>query len=189
MAITLTLSHKITDDELLELAERNPGYQFERSANGKLVVTPTGMESGRASGEVLVQLGLWNRKARGGVVFNSSTGFRLPDGALLSPDASWVRRDRWDALTPEQRKRFGPLCPDVVFEIRSESNTLVDLREKTRAYLTNGAQIAVLIDPSERTVEVYRPGREPEIHRSPEAVALDPELAGFMLDLEPIFVT
>ena len=138
MAITLTLSHKITDDELLELAGRNPGYQFERNAKGELVVTPTGMESGRASGEVLVQLGLWNRKARGGVVLDSSTGFRLPDGALLSPDASWVRRDRWDALTPEQRKRFGPLCPDVVFEIRSESNTLVDLREKTRAYLTNG---------------------------------------------------
>ena len=189
MAITLTLSHKVTDEELLELAERNPGYQFERNARGELVVTPTGMESGRASGEVLVQLGLWNREAHAGVVLDSSTGFRLPDGALLSPDASWVRRDRWDALTPEQRKRFGPLCPDVVFEIRSGSNTLVDLREKMRAYLANGAQIAVLIDRSERTVEVYRRGREPEIHRSPETVALDPELPGFILDLEPIFVT
>ena len=189
MAITLTLSHKVTDDEFLELAERNPGYQFERNAKGELVVTPAGMESGRASGEILVQLGLWNRNARGGVVLDSSTGFRLPDGALLSPDASWVRRDRWDALTSEQRKRFGPLCPDVVFEILSESNTLVDLREKTRAYLANGAQIAVLIDPSERTVEVYRPGREPEIQRSPEAGALDPELPGFMLDLEPVFST
>ena len=103
MAITLTLSHKVTDEELLELAERNPGYQFERNVRGELVVTPTGMESGRASGEVLVQLGLWNRKTQGGVVLDSSTGFRLPDGALLSPDASWVRRDRWDALTPEQR--------------------------------------------------------------------------------------
>ena len=161
MAITLTLSHKITDDELLELAERNPGYQFERNAKGELVVTPTGMESGRASGEVLVQLGLWNRKARGGVVLDSSTGFRLPDGALLSPDASWVRRDRWDALTPEQRKRFGPLCPDVAFEIRSESNTLVDLREKTRAYLTNGTQIAVLIDPLSERSRSTGPGASP----------------------------
>jgi Uma2 family endonuclease len=189
VAITLTLSHKVTDDELLDLAERNPGYQFERNARGELIVTPTGMESGRASGEVLVQLGLWNRKTQGGIVFDSSTGFRLPDGALLSPDASWVRRDRWDALTPEQRKSFGPFCPDIVFEIRSESNTLVDLREKARAYLSNGAQIAVLIDPSERTVEAYRPGKEPEVHRSAKAVALGPELPGFILDLEPIFST
>jgi len=92
-------------------------------------------------------------------------------------------------LTPEQRKKFGPLCPDVVFEIRSESNTLADLREKAGVYLANGAQIAVLIDPYERTVEAYRPGREPEIHRSPQAVALDPELPGFIMDLEPIFST
>jgi Uma2 family endonuclease len=108
---------------------------------------------------------------------------------LFSPDASWVRRDRWDALTPEQRKKFGSLCPDVVFEIRSESNALADLREKARAYLANGAQLAVLIDPSEQTVDAYRRGREPEIHRNPQAVALDPELPGFILDLEPIFST
>jgi len=189
MAITLTLTHRVTDEELLELSKRNPGYQFERTAKGELVVTPTGMEGGRISAEVLLQLGLWNRHTHAGVVFDSSTGFRLPDSALFAPDASWVRLDRWNALTPEQRKKFGPLCPDAVFEIRSESNTLGELGEKARAYLSNGARIAVLIDPDARTVEVYRPGREPETHRDPETLALDPELPRFVLDLKPIFAS
>jgi Uma2 family endonuclease len=187
MTITLMLAHRVTDEELLELSERNPGYQFERTAKGELIVTPTGMESGRISGEVVIQLGLWNRQTRAGVVFDSSTGFRLPDGALYAPDASWVRLDRWNELTREQRKKFGPLCPDAAFEIRSESNTVVELRVKVRAYLANGAQIAVLIDPEARTVEVYRPGREPETHRDPMTVTFDPELPGFVLDFEPIF--
>ncbi len=187
MGITLIMTHRVTDEELVELSERNPGYQFERTAKGELIVTPTGMESGRASGEVLVQLGLWNRQTRAGVVFDSSTGFRLPDGALFAPDASWVRPDRWNALTPEQRKRFGPLCPDAAFEVRSESSTMAELREKASAYLANGAQIAILIDPYDRTVEVYRPARLPETHRDPKTVALDPVLSGFVLDLEPIF--
>jgi Uma2 family endonuclease len=111
----------------------------------------------------------------------------MPDGSLLSPDASWVRRDRWDALTAEQRKKFGPLCPDAALEIRSESNTLTELREKVRAYLANGTQIAVLIDPDGRGVEVYRPGREPETHRNPKTVTLDPELPGFVLEIGPLF--
>jgi Uma2 family endonuclease len=171
----------------LELSERNPGYQFERTAKGELIVTPTGMESGRISGEVVVQLGLWNRQTRAGVVFDSSTGFRLPDGALYAPDASWVRLDRWNELATEKRKKFGPLCPDAAFEIRSESNTVVELRAKVRAYLANGAQIAVLIDPEARTVEVYRPGQEPETHRDPMTVTFDPELPRFVLDFAPIF--
>jgi Uma2 family endonuclease len=187
MAITLMLTHRVTDEELVELSERNPGYQFERTAKGELVVTPTGMESGRASGEVLVQLGLWNRQTRAGVVFDSSTGFRLPDGALFAPDVSWVRLDRWNALSQEARRKFGPLCPDAAFEVRSESTTMTELREKARAYLANGAQIAVLIDPYTRTVEVYRTGQEPVTHRDPKTVALDPDLAGFVLELGPIF--
>ncbi|MBX6378166.1 MAG: Uma2 family endonuclease, partial [Clostridia bacterium] len=105
----------------------------------------------------------------------------------LSPDASWVRRERWEALTPEEQEGFVPLCPDAVFEVRSPSNTLAELREKMRAYLANGARIAVLVDPYERAVEVYRPGREPERHDKPAHVAFDPELPGFALDLGPVF--
>lgn len=187
MAIKLDLARPVTDEELLQLSERNPGYQFERTARGELIVSPTGSEGGRRSGEVFLQLGAWNRQFRQGVVFDSSTGFRLPDGSCLSPDASWVRSERWNALTREEREGFAPLCPDAVFEVRSQSNTLAELREKMLAYLANGARLAVLIDPDARAVEVYRPGHEPERHEQPARVALDPELPGFVLDLEPVF--
>ena len=179
----LDLLQSVTDEVLLRLSERNPGYQLERNAEGRLVVSPTGGEGGRRSGEVFLQLGAWNRNLASGVVFDSSTGFNLPDGSCLSPDASWIRRERWESLSREQRKGFPPLCPDAVFEVRSESDSLADLRAKVQAYLANGARIAVLIDPEARTVEVYRPGREPERHEGARSVRLDPELPGFALDL------
>lgn len=187
MAIKLDLARRITDEDLLLLSERNPGYQFERTADGRLVVTPTGGESGRRSGEIFGQLRDWNRRTGLGYVFGASTGFRLPDGSLLSPDASWVQRERWQALPRETRDGFPPLCPDVVFEVRSASNALAELREKMRAYVGNGARLAVLIDPEAKAVELYRRGRESECYREPVRVALDPELPGFSLDLNPIF--
>ncbi|MCL6647158.1 MAG: Uma2 family endonuclease [Chloroflexi bacterium] len=187
MAIRLDLARRVSDEELLLLAERNPGYQFERSAKGELVVSPTGGESGRRSVAVAGQLWVWNRRTGLGVAFGSSTGFDLPDGSCLSPDASWVSRGRWEELSPDERKGFAPLCPDAVFEVRSPSNTPAELRAKMRAYLANGARLAVLIDPESRTVEVWRPGREPERYEDPESVALDPELPGFILELEPVF--
>jgi Uma2 family endonuclease len=122
-----------------------------------------------------------------GVAFDSSAGFRLPDGALLSPDASWVRRDRWQALTHQDRRGFAPLCPDVVFEIRSEGDALQDLRTKMLSYIANGAQLGVLVNPQDRALEIYRPGLDPERLGIPESVKLDPELPGFVLDMEPIF--
>jgi Uma2 family endonuclease len=187
MAILLDLLRPVTDEELRLLSERNPGYQFERTADGRVVVSPTGMEGGRCSAEVLRQLGEWNRRTRAGVVFDSSTGFHLPDGSLLSPDASWIRRERWERLGPEEREGFGSFCPDAVFEVHSSSQTLQELRQKMQSYLRNGAIVGVLIDPYARTVEVYRRGREPERYDNPERVALDPELAGFELELAPVF--
>jgi Uma2 family endonuclease len=187
MAIELDLLHPVTDEELRLLSERTPGYQFERTADGRLVVSPTGMESGRRSLKVAYQLERWNGRTRLGVVFDSSTGFRLPDGSLLSPDASWIRRERWERLSPEEREGFGSFCPDAVFEIRSSSQTPQELREKMQTYLRNGARIGVLIDPYTRTVEVYRPGQKPERHENPERVPLDPELPGFVLELGPVF--
>ena len=187
MAILLDLLRTVTDEELRLLSERNPGYQFERTADGRVVVSPTGGESGRRSLEVAYQLRRWNDRSAAGVVFDSSTGFHLPDGSLLSPDASWVRRERWEALSREDREGFVPLCPDAVFEVRSPSQTLQELREKMRVYLRNGARIGVLVDPYERTVEIYRPSQEPKRHENPERVALDPELPGFEMELGPVF--
>lgn len=184
MAITLHPVRRLTDEDLSTLSERNPGYQFERTADGRLVVTPTDGESGRRSAEVLGQLRDWNRQTGLGYVFGSSTGFKLPDGSLLSPDASWVRRERWETLSREDRAGFPPLCPDAVFEVRSPSNTLGELREKMRAYVNNGARVAVLIDPEARAVEIYRPGREPEQHREVAEILLNSELPGFFLNLD-----
>jgi len=177
----------ISDAELLELSERNPGYQFERTAEGRLLVTPSGSKGGQRSLEVAGQLRDWNKKKRLGVVFDSSAGFRLPDGSLFAPDTSFVRRERWESLTAEQQEGFAPLCPDAVFEVRSPTQSLAELREKMRVYLANGAAIGVLIDPFEKIVEIYRPGREPERHDSPARLSLDPELPGFELDPTPIF--
>jgi Uma2 family endonuclease len=187
MGIRLDLLHRVTDEELRELSERNPGYQFERTADGRLLVTPTGLASGRRSLKVAYQLERWNERTRLGVVFDSSTGFRLPDGSLLSPDASWVRRERWEALSPQQREGFGPFCPDAVFEVRSASQSLEELREKMKTYLANGARLGVLIDPYRRAVEIYRPGAPVERYEGVQQVPLDPELPGFTLELEPLF--
>ena len=187
MAVTIRHVRPITDDEILELSRQNPGYQFERTAGGELVVAATGSEAGRRSGEVFGQLYAWNLRTGSGVAFDSSTGFRLPDGALWSPDASWVRRDRWQALAPQERRGFAPLCPDVVFEVRSESDALRDLQAKMLGYVANGARLGVLVDPQDRILEVYRPGHETERLRTPGSVALNPELPEFVLNTEPIF--
>ncbi len=187
MAIQLDLLTEATDDALLRLSQRNPGYRFERTAEGRVLVSPTGGESGRRSGEVFAQLHQWNGRAARGVVFDSSTGFNLPDGSCRSPDAAWVQRARWEALSGAERRRFPPLCPDAAFEVRSESDSLADLRTKMRSYLQNGARLAVLVDPEARAVEIYRPEREPERHAGGGPVALDPELPGFSLEPARVF--
>jgi Uma2 family endonuclease len=187
MAIILKHPRPVTDEEILELSRLNPGYQFERTATGELVVTPTSGRSGHLEARLVRQLDTWADGDGHGLVFNSTTGFVLPDGAFVLPDAAWLRRDRWEALGPDAQDEILRLCPDATFEIRAKSSRPAELRDKMRAYIANGAQLAVLIDPYERTVEVYRPGREPAIHQGPTAVALDPELPGFVLDLRPVF--
>ncbi len=187
MGISLRLAARPTDDEILELSRRNPGLQIERSADGGLIVTPTGGEAGKCEAELVGQLHRWAGAEGRGIVFGPSTGFHLPDGSLLSPDASWMRRGRWDTLTPKQRKGFVPLCPDAVFEILSASDALRDLRAKIQAYLVNGARLAVLIDPQRRAVELYAPDRDPQVLEPAQSASFDPVLPGFTLDLRPIF--
>lgn len=187
MAISLRLVVPPTDEEIRTLSASNPGYQFERMASGELVVTPTGGWSGRCEAELITQLSNWAKADGAGVVFSSATGFRLPDGSLLVPDASWVRRERWDALAPTAQEDFVPLCPDAVFEVASKSDSPGALRAKMRAYLANGARLAVLINPQRRAVEVYVPNREVQVFESTRSVSVDPVLSGFSLDLEPIF--
>ncbi len=191
MSISLKLGAPPSDEQMLELSVRNPGYQLERSAAGDLIVTLIGGEQGRRELQLGVQLCDW-AKQHGGIAFGPSTGFHLADGSLLSPDASWLREERWHALTRRQREGFAPLCPDAVFEIRPWSDELwedprAEMGAKMRAYITNGARLAVLIDAERRAVEIYAPARPPELLGSARSVSCEPVLPGFTLDLESIF--
>ncbi|MBI4276923.1 MAG: Uma2 family endonuclease [Armatimonadetes bacterium] len=186
MTLTLKLAAPPSDQEILDLSRRNPGLRFERGPGGDLIVTPTGSKGGRREAELVAQLHRWARE-HGGATFGASAGFRLPDGSLLSPDASWVRQERWEAMSPEDQERFAPLCPDAVFEIASRTDALADLRAKMHVYLANGAQIAVLIDPFNRKVEVFARGQASKVIEGAGQITLEPALPGFTLDLSPIF--
>ena len=139
------------------------------------------------SGELFLQLRRWADQDGSGVVFDSSTGFELPSGAIRSPDVAWVKRARLAALTPEQKERFLPLCPDFVIELRSPSDRLALLQEKMSEYASNGAQLGWLIDPTTRRVFVYRPELEPEVLQDPLVLRGGPALPGFVLTLQPIW--
>jgi Uma2 family endonuclease len=156
---------QVTQEQFEALSAANRDLKLERTANGELIVNPpTGGESGKRNLSMSTQLGNWVEAHEAlGEGFDSSTGFRLPNGADRSPDVSWVRRDRWESLTPEQRRGFVPLCPDFVIELRSESDSLAQLQSKLREYITNGARLGWLIDPQNRKVEIYRAGREVDV--------------------------
>ncbi len=187
MGVTLKLvDFPPTDERILALSRDNPGYRFERMPTGELYVTPTGGEAGRRNSELIAQLHAWNSISERGVVFDSSTGFVLPDGSLYAPDVAWLARDRWTALTAEQREQFLPLCPDAAFEIASQSDRPDVVRAKVRLYIMNGASLAALIDPYARSVELYRPARDPEALRGPTRVAPGDPLPGFILELARI---
>ena len=184
MAITIKPAHQIGDDEIQQLSNDNPGLQFERDRDGRLIVTPTGGESGRRSAEVCAQLRDWARGGNFGPVFDSSTGFKLPDGSLRSPDAAWVSRDRWEALTQSQREAYPPLPPDAVFEIHSRSDSAEALRAKLLAYVENGVRIAVLIDPYDESVDIAR--NDGLARATYDRVDLTQDLPGFTLDLDAL---
>jgi Uma2 family endonuclease len=180
-------STRLTDEQFFELCSANRDMRFERSANGELIImAPTGWGTGNKNAELGVDLGLWNRQARLGKVFDSSTGFRLPNGADRSPDASWVSKDRLEALNPDPAK-FLPLAPDFVVELRSESDTLKPLQTKMREYIDNGVRLGWLIDPKNQRVEIYRPGQEVEILEAPASLSGEEVLPGFRLDLSPMW--
>jgi Uma2 family endonuclease len=187
--LTLNLkSFVATSDEFFELCQANPYLHLERTANGEVVIMPpAGGETGARNSSIVGQLWQWNERHRLGVVFDSSTGFHLPNGADRAPDAAWVRQARWEALTVEERRKFPPLCPDFVVELCSLSDYLKTVRDKMREYMDNGALMGWLIDPETRTVEIYEPGEEVEILYNPERVHGEPVLPGFVLDLQRVW--
>jgi Uma2 family endonuclease len=170
-------SIRLTAAQFEHLCRDNRDLRLELTSNGELIVMPpTGSRTGLRNANLTRQLTTWVEQDGTGVAFDSSAGFTLPDGAILSPDASWVRRDKWDALTEEEREGFAPLCPDFVVEFRSRGNALKPLQEKMQEYIRNGAQLAWLIDPLQRGVYIYRIGEEVELHSDPATVSADPIL-------------
>jgi Uma2 family endonuclease len=150
-------------------------------------MAPVGGEGGRQEADLIIDLGLWNHQTRLGVVFSSSTGFRLPNGANRSPDAAWVRKERWEALSQEQRRKFPPLAPDFVIELRSATDELEPLQVKMQEYMENRVRLGWLINPQQRQVEVYRQGQPKETLNSPNSLSGEDILPGFVLDLSRIF--
>jgi Uma2 family endonuclease len=183
----LELTIDLTDEQFFELCQKNRDYRFERTASGELLIMPpAGSDTGRRNIKIAAQLEIWSQKNNLGVAFDSSAGFKLPNNADRSPDASWVKRERWDALTPEQQETFAPLCPDFVVELRSKSDSLKALQTKMQEYMDNGARLGWLIDRKNQRVEIYRQGRDVEIVQSPAALSGEDVLPGFVLDLKDI---
>ena len=183
-ALTLT----VTREQFVQLALANRDLQLERTATGELIVMPpTGSDTGNRNLDIEGQLWLWNRQTKLGKAFNSSSGFHLPNGANRSPDASWVRQERWNALTREQQKGFAPLCPDFVLELRSESDNMAPLQAKMREYMENGARLGWLIDRKNKKVEIYRQGQEVEVLDNPSTLSGEAVLPGFVLDLTEVW--
>ncbi|GAA6616201.1 Uma2 family endonuclease [Scytonema sp. NUACC26] len=189
-ALTLQLpSHlKLTDEEFEQIVTVNKELRLELTAEGELVImAPTGGETGTRNFDLLGQLWFWNSQKNLGIAFDSSTGFKLPNGATRSPDASWLRMERWNSLTLEQRKKFIPLCPDFAVELVSETDDVEETKAKMQEYLENGLQLGWLINPKDKQVVIYRHNRSPEILQAPKTLSGEDILPGFILNLQTIF--
>ncbi|MEQ8468093.1 Uma2 family endonuclease [Coleofasciculus sp. E1-EBD-02] len=179
----------VTQEQFTALAAANRDLRLERSAKGELIVNPpTGWETGRRNRSLTGQLDRWYEENEDlGEAFDSSTGFILPNSATRSPDASWVSRERWQALPPEQKGTFAHICPDFVVELRSSSDTLKSGQDKMREYIDNGAILGWLIDPQQRRVEIYRAGKDVEVLENPAELSGEAVLPGFVLNLRRVW--
>ncbi len=180
----------LKDAEFEQIVRANPEWNFEQTAAGELVIVPpTGGTSGRKNSSLTGQLNAWVEAHLSlGESFDSNTLFVLPNGAKRMPDASWVKRDRWEALTQQQQDGYVPLCPDFVVELRSPTDSLEELQAKMREYMDNGARLGWLINPQARQVEIYRQGQQVEILSDPTTLSGEDVLPGFTLNLQRIFV-
>lgn len=187
-SVEIPKSFKVTDQQFEQLAVVNRDIRLERASDGDLIVmSPTGGETGNRNLELATEFAIWNRKYQLGKVFDSSTGFKLPNGATRSPDISWVAIDRWNNLSEVDKQRFAPICPDFVLELRSPSDSITQLRQKMQEYIDNGALLGWLINPQDREVEIYRPNQEKEILKNPSELSAGNVLPNFTLNTNLIW--
>lgn len=177
-------SLRLTDEQFHRLCGDNRDLRFELTAQGELVIMPpTGSMTGWRNAKINYRLTAWAENDGTGLTFDSSSGFTLPNGAKRSPDASWIKRERWEAISEKDREGFAPICPDFVLELRSPDDRLSDLKEKMLEYVENGAALGWLIDPITMRAYAYWPGKHEECYEHPEILPGDPVLPGFELKL------
>lgn len=188
LTVNLPAIAPMTPAEFYEFCLANRDLRIERTASGEVIIMPPAFaDTGNRNIKIAQQLANWADRDGTGEAFDSSAGFTLSNGATRSPDASWIRLERWQTLTEEQKASFAPICPDFVIELRSSSDTLISLQDKLKEYMANGAVLGFLIDRKNRTVHLYRPNQEPIILDNPETVSGEPELPGFVLQMAKIW--
>lgn len=171
----------MTTEQFYTFCRDNQNLRIERTAEGEVIIMPPAFsDTGNRNFELAIEVGIWARKDGTGKGFDSSAGFTLPNGATRSPDTSWIKLDRWDALSDEQKSSFAPICPDFVIELRSASDRLKSLQEKMQEYIDNGTKLGLLIDRKKRTVHIYREGCVPTVLENPDSVSCEPELPGLI---------
>jgi len=179
---------RLTPEQFALLCQENPDLRFELTGQQELVIMPpTGSETGWRDSRLNLRLAVWAETEGTGLTFGSSTGFTLPNGAIRSPDASWIRQERWNALTKEQRVGFAPICPDFAIELRSPTDRLSELQDKMQEYLANGARLGWLIDPIDKRVYIYRPDQQVETLDNPTTLSGDPVLPGFVFAVRELW--
>ncbi len=180
---------KMSDKTFYEFCQHNKDFRFEMDKRGNLIIMPpTFLETSRKNADINVQLGNWAKKDKTGIAFESDGMFTLPNGAKRAPDAFWILKERYFALSEQERsERFARICPDFVIELRSKSDNLRKLQAKMREYMENGARLGWLIDPTEKRVHVYRADKTTEVFENPKTVSGENILRGFELDLTEIW--
>jgi Uma2 family endonuclease len=175
----------LTDEQFYLLCISNPDLTIERDAKGALIfMSPVGGESGRREANYIADLIFWNRQTDLGEVFSSSALFKLPGGGDRSPDAAWIERSRWQALTPEQRQKFPPIAPDFVLELRSRTDELEALQEKMQEYMTSGVRLGLMLNPQDQQIEIYRREQAKEVRSLPTQFSGESVLPGFVLQID-----
>ncbi|HLO87615.1 MAG TPA: Uma2 family endonuclease [Nostocaceae cyanobacterium] len=186
-AITVNLNSLITlnDNQFYQLCRENPDVKFERNAKGELIImSPTGGGTGNRNSEINADFVIWNRKTKLGFCFDSSTCFKLSNGANRSPDVAWIKNERWEALTVEEQEKFPPIAPDFVVELMSPTDRLEETQAKMREYIENQVRLGWLINVKTRQVEIYRLGKPVEVLNSPTELSGEDVLPGFILNLQ-----
>ena len=188
-AITINLqSVELTEEQFFQLCANNRDLRLERNAQGELIIMPpTGGETGNRNGRITQQLMNWTDQDGTGIAFDSSTGFKLPNGTNRSPDGAWIPLSRWQELTQKQKEKFIPLCPNFVIELRSPTDKLIDVQNKMQEYLDNGTELGWLINPQDQQVEIYRQNQGIEVLDQPDFLSGEEVLPNFQLDLRAIW--